>query len=309
MRHRAPRTVRECLDRWLAAKRATVREPTWLDYREKSARYITPRLGAVLVAGITPLRLEGFYHELAAGGLSTRTVWYVHEILLQVLDHAVHLGVLVMNPARQGRPPRYLRSNSAGLSPAQLTRFLMTAACTEHAALWFLLAEGGLRPSEALALTWDCVNIEQAWAKVESVLRSLGNGRWGLYPLRHAGQHREITLSQGARDALAAERRHQASLREAAGAAWIEHGLVFTGPGGEPLDWKRVTRRHFHALLIRAGLPPVAPYSLRHSCITALLGSGMDIQAVSRQLGYTSLTRMLESAQTDASHPDSQHLK
>ncbi len=304
MSHGVPRTVRECLRRWLATKRLAVREPTWMDYREKSARYIAPRLGDLRLTAITPLRLEGFYYQLAAGGLSARTVWYVHELLLQVLDHAVLIGVLVMNPARQGRPPRYHRSNGAGLSPAELTRFLATAGQTEHAALWYLLAESGLRPSEALALVWDRVDLDLGRVSIECVLRSLGKGRWGRYPLRHAGQRREIALSQAGCQALANCRRRQAALRLTAGVEWKDHGLVFARANGDPLDWKGVTRRHFTALLETAGLPQVAPYSLRHSCITALLRTGLDIQAVSRRLGYTSLARMIESAQAASPHPD-----
>jgi integrase len=277
----------QCFQHWLVTKQALVREPTWRDYEEKARRYLIPRLGRVAVRNLTPARISGYYVTLRQEGLSPRSVWYMHEILMQVLEHAVGLRLITLNPARQVRPERYRRQERGHLTPGELARFLATAANDEHAALWHLLGAGGLRPSEALALWWDDVDLEQGSVNVQCTIRALGDGRWERLPLPHAGQRRQVQLTRRTIELLGEHWRRTRLARQ-------ETAFVFTDAGGAPLAWKRVSRRHFPALLQRAGLPTVPPFSLRHSCVTMLLSTGMDLQSISIHLGYTSLTRMLE---------------
>lgn len=277
----------QCFQHWLTVKRTLVREPTWRDYEEKARRYLLPRLGRLSVRGLTPDRIARYYLALRQEGLSPRSVWYMHEILLQVLEHAVGLRMILVNPARQVRPERYRRSGAGHLSPGQLARFLSVARTDPHAALWHLLASAGLRPSEALALRWEDIDLERGTVNVQYTLRDLGAGRWERLPLPHAGQHRRVALTRTTIELLGEHWRRSGVLQRTG-------TLVFAEADGAPLVWKRVTRRHFPALLQRAGLPSVPPFSLRHSCVSFLLSTGMDLQSVSRHLGYTSLTRMLE---------------
>ena len=303
-------SVSQCFQHWLAVKRTQVRELTWRDYEEKARRYLLPRLGLVSVRRLTPARITGYYVTLREEGLSPRSVWYVHEILMQVLDQAVALDLIAVNPARQVRPERYRRIEHGHLNPGQLSRFLAAADGDELAALWYLLASAGLRPSEALALRWEDIDLERGAVNVQHTLRDLGAGRWERLPLPHAGQRRQVGLGRSTLEALRHHWRRYVLARRGMGITLQQIAFVFSEPDGAPLVWKRVTRRHFPSLLLRAGLPSVPPYSLRHSCVTLLLSTGMDLQSVSRHLGYTSLTRMLEHnpmASTDAG--DMHHLR
>ena len=51
-----------------------------------------------------------------------------------------------------------------------------------------------------------------------------------------AAGRRRVELDPGTVAALRAHRRAQAAERLAFGAGWRDHGLVFTRPGGEPLN-------------------------------------------------------------------------
>jgi site-specific recombinase XerD len=112
-----------------------------------------------------------------------------------------------------------------------------------------------------------------------------------------------VTLSRSTLEAVRQHWRRYVLARRSMSITPQQLAFVFSEPGGAPLIWKRVTRRHFPALLRRAGLPSVPPYSLRHSCVTLLLSTGMDLQSISRHLGYTSLTRMLEHNQAASAEP------
>ena len=286
-------TVGDCIAAWLTAKRHTLREPTWLDYRDKSARYIVPRLGHIPLQRLQPDHLLRFYGGMQSLGLSPRTVRYVHELLHQALQHAVFTRQLSMNPARQVRPSSYKRIPSVRLAPGDLTRLLSVASHDEFAALWFLLATTGMRPSEALALLWCNIDWPQGVIRIDATLRALPEGRWQRFPFRQPGKDRQVTMTDVVRRALQRHQSRQEQLRSTAGMNWQEHNLIFTGQQGGPAVWTVLVRKHLRPLLQRAGLPAVPGYSLRHTCIAAMLESGIDIGTVSRQTGYTSLSALV----------------
>lgn len=64
--------------------------------------------------------------------------------------------------------------------------------------------------------------------------------------------------------------------------------LVFANRRGEPLDHRSVVRRHFKPLVAAAGLAPLRPYDLRHTCATLLLAGGEHPKVVAERLGHSS---------------------
>jgi integrase len=293
MNHRSPLTVGEGFELWLQSIRPTVREPTWRDYAEKATRYVTRRLGHVPLIMIQAPQLERLYRRLETQGLSARTVHYVHQILQQMLQHAVLSRLIPFNPARQVRPPVYRRSNPPRLMPHQVGRFLEVARHDEFAALWLLLATTGMRPCEALALTWHHLDVDRALLTIDATMRVLRKGHWFRLPLRCAKQRRRIPVPVTLLSALRAHRCHQECGRSAAGGQWADHDLLFANSTGHPLSWHRVCRAHFQPLLRKAGLPPVPAYSLRHTYVMTLLAIGLDLQTISTRTGYTSLAALV----------------
>lgn len=121
-------TLAEYLRHWLEAdidRRVAAR--TAARHRGIVEKNIIPKLGHVLVRKLTAGHIEAFEAEqqregwvkprakskLMADaptqlkrGLSAQTVQHIHRTLSQALGHAVRLGVLFKNPARQVKPPR-----------------------------------------------------------------------------------------------------------------------------------------------------------------------------------------------------------
>jgi hypothetical protein len=99
-------TVAEHFATWLDGLR---KEPSTIaSYRKNVRLHVTPHIGELRLEQLTGTRL---YHQLEQtgrvdgnGGLSARTVRYVHTIIHAGLRAAVRDGLLLVNPARQGRP-------------------------------------------------------------------------------------------------------------------------------------------------------------------------------------------------------------
>jgi Phage integrase, N-terminal SAM-like domain/Arm DNA-binding domain len=101
-------TVRDYLREWLGAVENTVRPGTWTSYRSNVERHVIPRLGARELRQLGPPQLNMFYAELleggrcdGGGGLSPRTVRYIHTIL-----HRARRSALGKAPAQSRRPLR-----------------------------------------------------------------------------------------------------------------------------------------------------------------------------------------------------------
>jgi integrase len=92
-----------------------------------------------------------------------------------------------------------------------------------------------------------------------------------LLPPKTAGNRRVIRLPDAAIKALRRHLARQAEERLAAGAGWVDTGLVFTTTKGTPYEPRNLVR-HFKALLSRAGLRDDARFhDLRHTAASLLL--------------------------------------
>ena len=99
------------------------------------------------------------------GGLSARTVRYVHTIVHSALAAAVEDNLLAVDPAAKARPPTAKEATSPEMRTwhsDQLRMFLEWAEGKRpelHPA-WLLLAMTGIRRCEALAVRWGDIDFE-----------------------------------------------------------------------------------------------------------------------------------------------------
>lgn len=103
-----------------------------------------------------------------------------------------------------------------------------------------------------------------------------------------------MTVPKSVADVLRAHRANQVRERLKAGASYTDHNLVFANQTGGPLDYHVLARRNFKKILDRAGLPPIRPYDLRHTCATLLLAAGEHPKVVSERLGHSSTVMTMD---------------
>jgi integrase len=156
-------------------------------------------------------------------------------------------------------------------------------------ALFWVLATGGLRVSEATALRWCDFDFQAGTLRVERAVHRVG-GSWVFCPPKTRAGHRVVHLPAQALEVL--KRARVAAIQQAlaSGRAWQEDGLVFQATGGGPLH-RRAVQRAMRTLARRAGLPleGARPHLLRHGHASALLSGGLGLAEVSRRLGHASV--------------------
>jgi hypothetical protein len=107
---------------------------TTASYRKNVRLHVVPFIGGTRLDQLTGTRLSKLYRQLEesggahrAGGLSARTVRYIHTILHAALDAAVRDGLLAVNPADKATPPTAREAVSPEMhtwSKVELPQFL-----------------------------------------------------------------------------------------------------------------------------------------------------------------------------------------
>jgi integrase len=198
-------------------------------------------------------------------------------IVQGVLRCAVEWGRISTNPVRTVRKPSGRRKRVVRpVAPATVECIragLLRAGRRRDAALVSVLAYAGLRPGEALALSWD--NVGERTLLVEQ-----SNSDAELKATK-TEQSRSVGL-------LAPLATDLAEWRLASGRP-EGPTLVFPNSRGEP--WTEDTYRNWRRRIYRpaaqaAGIESARPYDLRHSFASLLIHEGASVVEVARQLGH-----------------------
>ncbi len=121
-------TVAAYLDEWQRATEATVRPATAEKRATLIRSRIEPGIGQTRLQALSGARLNAFYAELAADGLSAGSVRNIHATLSRACRDAVRWGYLPRSPVELADPPR-----EVGRRPGRRLSFhgsSITSACT-----------------------------------------------------------------------------------------------------------------------------------------------------------------------------------
>jgi len=299
----AEQTLAEYLEKWLEGLTTRLR-PSTVDGYRRCMKYVTPALGGRRLDHPTPKDLDQLYAELLKsglrqrqGGLSPRSVRYVHVVLQKALSDAVRKGDLARNVATLADPPRAKDTKPpemAWWTPAELRSFLDLTANEALGPLFRVAAMTGMRRGEVCGLRWSDVDLDKARIEVRhqlTVVRTPGAPDGGLVfsdRTKTDRGRRSIDLDPGTVAVLRKQERRQKELRLLVGAGWSnEKQLMFTAPDGRPLDPESVAKV-FDRRVAKSGLPRLRFHDLRHTHVAHLIAAGEQPLLIARRVGHAS---------------------
>lgn len=245
--------------------------------------WITPQLGHRRLAEITrddviALRTAIMQHGKAGKGATQKHAKNVIGTLRVLLREAFERGVISSNPATGLRWPRARRHAIDPLTREELETVLEhLRKKSAHAYRYALcLADTGLRPGEASALTWGDVDLRSEG--MIAVRQSKVKGRIGATKTAHS----ERTLRP-----LSA--RLRAVLLDSKPLHVKPETPVFSGPTGRPIRQERFQGRRWVKALRATNVRPRTLYKLRSTFISLALSAGENQQWLAEYTG-TSLT-------------------
>jgi integrase len=131
----------------------------------------------------------------------------------------------------------------------------------------------GCRRGEAIALTADCINGNSV-----HIYRSMKHGKNGFQPLKTDSSERTIRVQSELAEML------QNRIPQA-------EPFIF---GGEWPIALTTINKYFKRAIIASGVKPIRVHDLRHSHASILLNNGVNILAVSKRLGHSSVRTTLD---------------
>lgn len=296
-------------------------------YKAAVKNHIKPSLGAVKLSQLMPHTIQKFYNTLLSDGrkiprrdkngklvkkdgktvyesapMSAKAVRNIHGVLTKALTVAVDIGYLRTNPADRVTLPRVEKKELVPLTDTQVKDFLRMTSSDDLEIIMKVILFTGLRESEALGLTWDCIDFKTGMVKVCKQLqkRKLEDGGVTLAPTKN-GRTRVLKPAPFVMGLLERQYREQAAQRLKMGDMWQgwqtaeerRTALVFTTPEGKYISQTSL-RYHFKKVVKAIGAPDSRVHDLRHTFAVLSLQNGDDIKTVQSNLGHATAAFTLD---------------
>lgn len=299
---------------WKRYGMKTLKVSTRPVYKSRIEQYIRPCLGHLRLDQMRPEHIHQLHDFVTDRDLSVTTARGTHVVLSRVLGDALTEDKVTRNLCQVVKPPKPAVVTEPYLDGSQ-SRHLMQVHDPDDGtvplglASWIVALMTGMRQAERLGLTADHIDFDQKVITVAWQLRRLafdhgcGDKTEGRFPCgrRKGGYCPSRRLSIPADQEVRHVEGGLYLTRPKTKAGWRRvpmygplewalrtymdanepgiNGLIFTRPGGRPID-PSADSKAWAAALQAAGLPHVKGHSCRHSANTILdeLGVPQDVR-------------------------------
>lgn len=276
------RTVSDVSAEWLAT-RSQLRPRTRDHYEWAFRVWINPALGHLRAQDVTRADLLGLFGAMREADKSENTLHAVFTPLRGMLDYAVSEGFIVQSPVgrlKRGEAPGVADREMRVLNRDEIGRLLEAASSARYRAVLATAIFTGLRLGELLGLTWANVDFE---ANVLRVRRQLNRKGERVTPKTKKAV-RDVVLTPP----IARELREHKLRSEFVD----DEDFVFVTAARTPLSHRNTVRSALDAAIKRAKIgsadePRIRFHDLRHTYASLMIGQGMTLPWVSRQLGHS----------------------
>lgn len=276
----ASQTFGSWAEEWLTTT-VGLKPKTRAGYESLLRIHVLPGLGARSLGSLRQVDVKAWVARLEAGGLSPSRVRQAYRVVSAVMGAAVESGYVARTPCVGVKLPRLPQRDTAFLDAGQVDA-LAEAVPPAHRTLVYLLAYGGLRWGEAVALRRRRCDLLRGRVDIaESLAEIRGQLHFGP-PKTH--QRRVVALPAFLRDLLA---------EQLAGRTADPEALVFVNEDGGPVRHAQFWRRVWQPALRTVGLPHgtggVRIHDLRHTCVALLIAQGAHAKAIAEHLGHSNI--------------------
>ena len=268
-----------------------VEEDTKDGYEWSLNKHILPAFGDWKMSEIKPADIEAWSVKLKTiglngiQGLAEKTVERHENILAGILNKAVQNGYIHNSPfAMLKRKKAKTRRKIVPLDPALVSQ--IAYGFSEHFRLivWICFFTG-MRPSEALGLTWDRLNFEKGTILVDRQLSRNANKIFSNH-LKTSSSNREIAFAPQLQQLI---KEHVAKF------GLGPQGLLLQNRSGKV--WRyRDARDMFSKVARPLGLQVgEGLHLLRHTCVSLLIQQGVNAKAIQAHVGHESIEETMDT--------------
>lgn len=277
-------TFAALFDEYIRYKKPRIKATSFYDIEKKLTLRILPYFGEMHIKDITPLTILEWQNTLSEYSYAYRKDLMTH--LISIYNYAERYHD-IKNVAKRAEKPRNLEAKKEMLfwTPEEFAAAVSTVKQPGYAMLFRFLFLTGCRKGEALALTWQDIDLKTGAVHIcKSVSNKVrDNGKWySITTPKNVGSDRTVYLPTFFCDMLQSYKTEQGTLGP------------FVFGGADPFPHITIDRR-FHQAADAAGVKRIRIHDLRHSCASLLIHKGVSIVAVSHHLGHSSVKQTLDT--------------
>lgn len=280
------------LQAWLENIHGKVRDSTYKNYEMVVNAHIIPYFQKLNIKAkdLKPYQLEEYYKKMMET-LSPVTVQKHHANIYGALEFACKNHILNNNVAKDvdmnwGRRKK-MRVNV--YTKDQIGVLLSAVKGDVIEVPVTLIAQYGMRRSEALGLKWDAIDFEKKTIEIRATLVYVGTELKWVEDTKSETSNRILPLTKETENYLIRVKEAQDRMKGVYGSDYHDDGYVCTRDNGEPISPNNLTKR-FTLLLKKKGMPIIRLHDLRHSAATNLLAANFPISDVSAWLGHADIS-------------------
>lgn len=278
-------SVRAWLEKWLEAKKQTIKPSTW-EFYERHAAYMVEHIGHIKLEALEAHHVRAMLAALGAA-LSPQSCEHVRGVLRNALSMALKDHLVRENVAKLVDKPRVTPYDAPLLTEEEIDALLdcvdgkrrriggvwvENLGAERLAPLLHIVLALGFRRGEFLKLLWADWDRKAKTLRVKDAKTASG---WRYLPLSDDLHER---LEQ-----LWFERQEERKLPH-----WKEHGVIFASEVGTKIGTRNINR-WFDRIQEQAGLTRhIRLHDLRHAAISGWFEAGADPRAAQDLAGHAS---------------------
>lgn len=280
-------SVGEWLETWVSDYLVDVKDTTKKKYETDIRVHLIPALGKIKLQDLKAIDIQSYYNKLLRKGKAAKSIKNIHGVLHRALDAAVKFELCKKNPANSCVPPSVKKKEMSVIKDEDVRRFEEAIAGHPYGSFYFIAMYTGLRESELIGLTWDCIDFDNNTIHVYRQLqRGVRKGcEYSFKPLKN-GKSRTFTVITQVMDEFRLVRQRQMICKMKSGRSWDNpNNLVFTNDVGKHYCAPTVYS-NFKKIVTSLGLSETRVHDLRHTFATISIECDCDIKTVSAALGH-----------------------
>lgn len=306
--------VKEFLQDWFKTDiELNVRPNTADGYNVNIEKHIIPNIGDKPLQELTAVQIQGFYNSLhekykknEPGGLSPKSILYVHRVLSKALDSAVRKNLIPRNVSKDVTRPKVPKYQSEIYTANELLTLIEKVYDTDWEVPVILAGLCGMRRAEVLGLKWSDINYSE---KTIAIQRNVicSSKRFELSETtKTQSSTRTIAISEEIINALKRLWKRQERYKLVFKEEYIDDNLVNCNQDGSIMMPNNLSR-DFKRLLKKLNMKHIRFHDLRHSAASLMLVSDVPMKVISDILGHSSLsitadlyTHVMDASKMDA---------
>lgn len=291
------------IEKWMEEVKKPALKPASYDRLERTyeKQIKKSRVARCQLGNITAMDIQRLINELAKT-LSYSSIKKVYELLNSCFEYAVASRQMGYNPVKAVQMPKeenlirrtkkmpvFTRDELERIENLKNSNQEEILSRMRYVMLFQVLANTGCRIGEALALTWENVDLDSALIHVKQSIARVKN-RSEQSEQKYQVLVTSVKTKQGNRTIPCNDKAMEALL-------WLkkyqmEHGLdsafVICNETGGPLSQHNLPR-NLRVILNAAEVPYKNIHAFRHAFATNLIAAGVDVKTVSYLMGHASV--------------------